>query len=280
MTSYLRPDSLDDALAALAGGSLTVLAGGTDIYPARVGRSFDEDVLDISRLAALRAIAERGDHWSIGALATWTDILRADLPPLFDGLKRAAREVGGVQIQNVGTVAGNLCNASPAADGVPALLSLDARVVLRGRDGEQVLALPDFILGNRRTVRRADQLMTEIRVPKPGVAQARGHFVKLGVRRYLVISIVMAAAIIEIEDELVAAARVAVGACSEIATRLGALELAMLGRHVDGDLGLVATVDHMSGLKPIDDVRAPAAYRRGAALVQVRRLLNEIGAGR
>jgi CO/xanthine dehydrogenase FAD-binding subunit len=142
-----------------------------------------------------------------------------------------------------------------------------------------VLALPDFILGNRRTARRGDQLVTEIRVAKPQVSQARGHFVKLGVRRYLIISIVMAAAVIEIEDELIAAARVAVGACSEVATRLGTLEEAMIGRHVDVDLGTMVTVDHLADLEPIDDISAPAAYRRRAALVQLRRLLNEIGAG-
>jgi CO/xanthine dehydrogenase FAD-binding subunit len=275
----LRPESLDDALSALATRSLTVVAGGTDIYPARVGRAFDEDVLDISRLAGLRGMREHDTHWSIGALTTWSDVLAADLPPMFDGLKLAAREVGGVQIQNAGTVAGNLCNASPAADGVPALMSLGAEVVLRGGAGEQVLPLGDFLLGNRHTARQPDQLMTEIRVPKPGSDETRGHFLKLGARRYLVISIVMAAAVIEVEDELVRAARVSVGACSEVAMRLRDLEAAMIGRHVDGELGLVATADHLAGLAPIDDVRAPASYRRRAALVLVQRLLNELGAG-
>ena len=116
-------------------------------------------------------------------------------------------------------------------------------------------------------------------MPKSTGQETRGHFVKLGTRRYLVISIVMAAAIIEIEDELVAAARVAVGACSEIAMRLAALEEAMVGRHVDGDLGMAVTEDHLGALAPIDDIRAPAAYRRRAAFVLVTRLINEIGAG-
>jgi len=278
LSSYLRPESLDDALAALAARALTVIAGGTDVYPARVGRAFDDNVLDISRLAALRGIEAQEEGWTIGALATWSDILAADLPPLFDGLKLAAREVGGVQIQNAGTVAGNLCNASPAADGVPALLSLGAQVALRGAHGMRVLALQDFILGNRRTARRPDELLTEIRVPTPRARDARGHFRKLGARRYLVISIVMAAAVIEVEDEVVSAARVAVGACSEVAMRLADLEQAMVGRHVDGELGLVATADHVTPLQPIDDVRATADYRRRAALIVIRRMLNELGA--
>ncbi len=278
LASYLRPDLLDDALAALAQGPLTILAGGTDIYPARVGRCFDEEILDISGLSSLRRVRERKDHWSIGALTTWSDVLKADLPPLFAGLKLAARGVGGVQIQNAGTVAGNLCNASPAADGVPPLMSLGAEVVLHSAEGETVLSLSDFILGNRRTARRTDQLLTEIRVPKPPAGDTRGHFLKLGARRYLVISIVMAAAVIEVEDEVVAGARVAVGACSEVARRLDTLEAALLGRHVDGDLGTTVTREHVDVLSPIDDIRAPASYRNDAALILTRRLLNEIGA--
>src|SRR6185312_6061955 len=130
MGSYMRPVELDEALAALAARPRIVLAGGTDYYPARVGRPVDDDVLDITGLSSLQAIARTDGVWRIPALATWSDVIGADLPPLFDGLKLAAREVGGVQIQNAGTVCGNLCNASPAADGVPNLLALDATVEL------------------------------------------------------------------------------------------------------------------------------------------------------
>ena len=109
-----------------------MLAGGTDFYPARVGRAIDEDVLDIGGIDVLRGITAGPAGWRLGATTTWSELLEADLPPLFDGLKQAAREVGGRQIQNAGTFAGNLCNASPAADGVPALLALDAEVELAG----------------------------------------------------------------------------------------------------------------------------------------------------
>ena len=135
MAAYLRPTSIDAALQALASRPLTVLAGGTDFYPARVGRPLDDDVLDITAIASLRGVADAGDHWRIGATTTWSDLANSDTPPLFDGLKRAAREVGGAQIQNAGTVAGNLCNASPAADGVPPLLSLDASVEIASTGG-------------------------------------------------------------------------------------------------------------------------------------------------
>ena len=111
-------------------GAWRILAGGTDFYPALGAKPLRENVLDINGLAELRGIAETPAHIVIGARTTWTDIVRAPLPPAFDALKQAAREVGSVQIQNAGTVAGNICNASPAADGVPALLVLDAEVEL------------------------------------------------------------------------------------------------------------------------------------------------------
>ena len=104
---YLRPTDLSEALGALAGGAMTVLAGGTDFYPARVGRAVSEPVLDISAVAALRGVREDASHIRIGALTTWSELIAHCLPVYCDGLKLAAREVGGAQIQNAGTVAGN-----------------------------------------------------------------------------------------------------------------------------------------------------------------------------
>jgi CO/xanthine dehydrogenase FAD-binding subunit len=151
MGDYLRPESLEEALQALT-RPWTVLAGGTDFYPARVGRAIDEDVLDITAISALRGISEEEAGWRLGATTTWSELIETPLAPLFDGLKQAAREVGGRQIQNAGTIAGNLCNASPAADGVPPLLALGAEVELAGRAGARRLPLSRFITGNRRTV--------------------------------------------------------------------------------------------------------------------------------
>ena len=212
----------------------------------------------------------------IGARASWSDVLRADLPPSFDALKLAAREVGSIQIQNRGTVAGNLCNASPAADGVPPLLTLDASVELASADGVRVLPLDDFILGNRKTARRPDELVTAILVPKPAHA-ARASFLKLGARKYLVISIVMAAGLLEVKEGRVAAARIAVGACSAVAQRLPALEAALVGQPAGPGLAGLAAGEHLAGLAPIDDIRADAGYRREAALVLVKRCLAELG---
>jgi CO/xanthine dehydrogenase FAD-binding subunit len=196
---------------------------------------------------------------------------------LFDGLKLAAREIGGVQIQNAGTVAGNLCNASPAADGVPPLLALDARVEIADIAGSTNVALADFILGNRKTLLRPDQLLTALLIPKPAHS-ARSHFAKLGARKYLVVSIVIVAATLEIDAGRVSAARVAVGAASAVAQRLPLLEAALIGQPCDARLGERARPEHLSMLAPIDDVRASGEYRLEAGLTLVRRMLGELGA--
>lgn len=272
MGAYLRPRRLEEALSALARPHV-VLAGGTDFYPARVGRAIDEDVLDIGSIAQLRGISADDAGWRLGGATTWTELIEADLPPLFDGLKQAAREVGGRQIQNAGTLAGNLCNASPAADGVPCLLALDAEIELAGPSGRRMLPLRQFITGVRRTALAPDELVTAIHVPRPRHA-ARSAFLKLGTRRYLVISIAMAAATLEVADGRVASAGIAVGACSPVAERLPALESALLGATVDARLADRVEAAQLASLSPIDDVRGSAAYRSDAVVTLLRRLLK------
>ncbi len=279
MSSYLRPTGLADALAALSEGGRTVLAGGTDYFAARAGRPLDGRILDVTAIEGLRAIADEGDRWRIGALATWTDVLRADLPDWLRGLQLAAREVGGVQVQNSGTVAGNLCNASPAADGVPCLMALDARVLLASAGGERSLAVPEFVLGSRRTALRPDEMVVGILVPRPAPG-ASSAFFKLGARRYLVISIAMAAAVLErAADGTGGRRRVAGGAGSEGARRLRALEDAAAGRPADARLAELVDAERLGGLAPIDDVRASAEYRRDAAATVVRRALLDLVRG-
>lgn len=277
MGVYLRAERLDQALDALSARKLTVLAGGTDFYPAHVGRPPDDDVLDITGLDDLRGIEDRGDHWRIGALATWSDLVRADLPAAFDGLKDAARAVGGLQIQNTGTLAGNLCNASPAGDGAPNLLALDAGVALASSTGERALPVTAFINGNRKTALRPGELMVAVTVPKPAPGAA-GSFLKLGARKYLVISIAMVAIVLEPADGKVGRARVAVGACAPVSKRLGALEDALAGRELNGALGETATQSHLrEALSPIDDIRGSAEYRWDTALTLVQRGLSALG---
>lgn len=276
MGDYLRPRGLEEALQALT-RPFTVLAGGTDFYPARVGRAVTEDVLDITGIAALRGISETSAGWRLGATTSWSELVEADLPPLFDGLKRAAHEVGGRQIQNAGTIAGNVCNASPAADGVPALLALDSEVELASRGGMRRVPLSAFITGVRKTELQSGELVVALHVPRPK-HDASSAFLKLGARRYLVISIAMASVVIEVEKGRVAVARVAVGACSPVAQRLPGLEQALIGAPFDARLGERVAASHLAPLSPIDDVRGSAGYRSDAALVLLRRLLSKVAA--
>ena len=133
--SYIKPRTVNEATILLASGKPRILSGGTDFYPSLREHVIRDAIVDISGLRDLRSVSFEADRIRIGGLTTWTDIIRAPLPRCFDALKSAAREVGSVQIQNRGTVAGNLCNASPAADGVPPLLALDAEVELTSQAG-------------------------------------------------------------------------------------------------------------------------------------------------
>lgn len=276
---YVRPSSLDEALEAAADGSRLIVAGGTDVYPAHATRPIDRPVLDLSRVAGLRGITrdEEAGGWRLGALTTWTDVAEASmLPAAFHGLRVAARQVGGRQIQNAGTIAGNIVTASPAADGMPNLLALDATVeVASAARGLRRLDLAEFVTGYRTTALAPDELVTAVLVPDAAPA-ARSTFRKLGSRAYLVISIVSVAVVLTVEDAIVRDARVAVGACSPVPLRLRELESALGGRPADGRLPSAVLPAHVASLSPIDDVRAPAAYRREAAVVLTRRALAEL----
>ncbi|AAV94136.1 FAD binding domain-containing protein [Ruegeria pomeroyi] len=272
--AYHAPALLKDALDRLAKGDVRVVAGGTDVYPAQGTAPFDRDILDLTRITALQGISRGAEGWRIGATTTWTQIARADLPPAFDGLRAAAREVGSIQIQNAGTVAGNLCNASPAADGVPPLLTLEARVELTSSTGQRVLPLAEFLTGVRRTALQPGELVSALLLPNPPT-HARGAFTKLGARRYLVISIAMVAVVVGCDARgRIDHACVAVGACSPVAQRLSRLEADLIGqRPQDVTVGQ----GHLAPLSPIDDIRGSAGYRLDAVAEQIIRAIRAAG---
>jgi CO/xanthine dehydrogenase FAD-binding subunit len=271
---YSRPKTLDSAVHVLANDGGHILSGGTDFFPALGDRPAPDRVVDISGLSEIKGIAVEADYIRIGGLTTWSQLIATALPRCFDGLKSAAREIGGIQIQNRGTVAGNLCNASPAADGVPPLLVLDAEIELVSAAGSRRVLLADFMVGNRRTVRRADEILANVFVPRT-LDDAASSFLKLGARRYLVISIVMVAAVVKKDSHgRIAEARVAVGSCSAAARRLTALERTLAGAPARTGLGSIVSAEHLGPLSPIDDVRATASYRSDAALTLVGRALD------
>lgn len=271
MTAYARPADLQTALGLMADGTRRVLAGGTDLYPGS-GPLLVGSVLDISALPGLRGIAV-AEGVRIGAATTWAEIAEAALPPALAGLQQAARQVGARQVQTVGTIGGNLCNASPAADGVPPLLTLDAEVELVSLRGRRRMALTDFLIGPRKTARAPDEVLTAVHLPASAV-RGQGVFLKLGARAHLVISIAMVAARCVAKAGTVTEITLAVGACSPVACRLPVVEAALLGAPVNDLAGRVRVPDVAASLAPILDVRATADYRHAAAVELIRRAVG------
>lgn len=279
MPAYHRPNTLDDALRVLEGNRLSIIAGGTDYYPARVGRPLDEDVLDVTAIEGLGAIQVLDGGVRLGALTTWTDIVRADLPPWMDLLIQCAHKIGAVQTQNSATVVGNICNASPAADGMVCLLAMDAVVELASMGGTRSLPVAEFVTGVRQTACRPGEMVTGLMLPAP-VGATRAAFVKLGARKYMIVAVIAAAAVIEAAaDGAVASARIAVGACSPVALRLAGLEAELSGMAISPALGETVGAEHLAGLSPISDIRASAEYRLEAVRTVLRRMLSELGGG-
>ena len=271
--TYLIPTKLEAALKSVAQQQDKIVAGGTDFYPSMKQGHTPKSLLDVTRIKELMNITVTDTGFRIGAAVTWTEIVKAKLPAAFDGLKHAAKEVGSLQIQNAGTIAGNLCNASPAADGVPPLLTLDARVeVASAARGARILPLQDFILGVRKTALGLDEIVTAIHIPAPPDG-AGSAFEKLGNRKYLVISIAMTAALIKCDlHGLISEARVAIGACSPVALRLTQLEADLIGAK-PSEVEILPS--HLSQLSPIDDVRGSGGYRLDIVQEQCRRAIQK-----
>lgn len=281
MDGYVRPATLPDALQLIASGGRRILAGGTDLYP-QAGLRLKGAVLDLGAIADLQGITPSADASAnadgglrIGACTTWTEIARAALPPALHGLQQAARQVGGRQVQNAGTIGGNLCNASPAADGVAPLLVLDAQVELASRLGLRRIPLSDFLIGPRRTALRPDELLVAIHIPAAALS-GQSAFVKLGARAYLVISIAMVAVRVDLQDGRLAKVALAVGACAATARRLPAQEAVLQGLSPAQALAAVEDALIGSDLAPIDDIRASASYRSHAAAELIRRGLRDV----
>lgn len=266
---YEIPTDLETALRLYAVKGARIIAGGTDVFPSAKQGHSPRTLIDLTAIPALSGVELIGDTYRIGALSTWSDIIKADLPSSFDALKQAAREVGSIQIQNAGTIGGNICNASPAADGVPPLLALDAQVELASAaNGSRIIPLSKFILHVRHTSLAGDEILSAVLIPKPERAE-KSSFEKLGSRRYLVISITMTAANITCdEDGLITGAKIAVGSCSPVAQRLTKLEADIIGKKPED---IFVTADHLSVLSPIDDVRGSGEYRRDVVAQQCKR---------
>lgn len=273
MRDYASPMTMTEALALRSAGA-RVLAGGTDLYPG-AGATLAGPILDLSRLVGLQGIEVLDGALRIGACTTWATIAGADLPPAMNALQQAALQVGGRQIQNVGTIGGNLCNASPAADGVPPLLVLGAEVELASPSGTRRMPLEAFLTGPRQTALAGDEILTAVWLPRAGL-QGTSGFQKLGARAYLVISIAMVAVRLVVGHGRVSQAMLAVGSCSGVARRLRGVEAALINAPIASAASLILDADVAASLMPIDDIRATATYRAHAAAELVRRAVTQV----
>lgn len=272
---FLRATSVDEALAA-AGDGAAFVAGGTNLVPdVLFGRKKIARAVDISRLDELRFIEEADGKIRIGALATVTDLLDSGLirdaaSPLYE----SALEFAGPLVRNRASVAGNLMDASPAADLAPPLLAQDAVVELASAEGERSLPLSEFFLDYRKTAARPEELMTAVVIDPLGTADRCAYY-KLQLRRAMAIAVVGVAVVLRMEESVCAEAAIGMGAVAAVPYRARAAEAHLRGKEIGEAEIEAAAAAAADGARPIDDVRASGAYRRKMCGVLVRRLLKK-----
>jgi carbon-monoxide dehydrogenase medium subunit len=272
-----RPKRLDEALELLATlESARPIAGGTDLIPLMREVEVEvEHLIDLSLIEELRYIDERGGYVNIGATTTISDLTRSEVvSSKAQTLWEAAMSMGSIQIRNRGTIGGNLCNASPAADLAPPLIALEAEVEVRSREGSRCMPVEEVFAGPKVNSLAPDELLVEIRFRAPP-AGSGSAFEKIGRRGGMTLSLVNAAAYIELEGETCRVARIALGAVADRPLRMREMEERLAGRGLREEL-----IDEVSALcgelvRPIDDIRASAWYRREMSRVLSRRALLE-----
>jgi CO/xanthine dehydrogenase FAD-binding subunit len=276
------PTRLSDAYELLADGGgapWRPLAGGTDLMVQMTGEIGEPParIIDVWDLDELRGIEVAGGVLSIGALTTYTELRRSrEVAEVVPALAAAAATIGAAQIQNRGTIGGNVINASPAGDTLPVLLAVGAEMVLGSARGERVVAADDFWPSYRTTARLDDELLIRIRIP--AVADRHVRFRKVGTRRAQAISkVVMALAWRSSDDAPWADVRLALGSVAATTVRTRAAEAAMQGRRPDRETADAATAALVDEIVPIDDVRSTADYRRAVAARVLHRLVRDAG---
>jgi CO/xanthine dehydrogenase FAD-binding subunit len=268
----LEPRSLTDALKMLSSeGPLVPLAGCTDLYVAlNFGTLRPTRFLNLWNLDALRGIEARGATLRIGALVTYTDIITSGLiRRRLPMLAAASREVGGVQIQNRGTIGGNVANASPAGDTLPVLLAVDAVVVLRSVSGTRRVPMTSFYTGYRQTAARPDELIVAFEIP---AVRGRQWFRKVGTRAAQAIAKIVVAGVWD-KARADARPRLAMGSVAPTVRRLMQTEEALGSGASLADAQAILQRD----IAPIDDLRSTAEYRRQVAANLLAQFYAETG---
>lgn len=272
------PGSVDDCLGILAkqGPDAKLLAGGTDLLPQlKNGLLKPSWVIDLSGVPALRGLGRgNGRGLRVGAAVTARELERDPfVRSAYPALAESAALVGSVQVRNLATVGGNLCNAAPSADMAPPLLALDAEAVIAGPEGQRRVPLGSFFLGVRRTVLAPGELLVELVVPDPG-PHSGGTYVRHTPRRELDIAVVGVASQLTLSDGVCVRARIALAAVAPVPLRATAAEQALEGHAVTPERIAQAADLATEAARPISDQRGSADFRRHLVRVLTRRTLT------
>lgn len=260
----MSPKNLSEALSLLASepGVWKPLAGGTDVMVLfEAGLLAHRKFINIWNLAQLMGIETTDEHITLGGLTTYTEVQHnAILREEFPMLCQAAKETGGIAIQNRGTLAGNIANASPAGDSPPALLVYEAQLELVSTTGARWVSYVDFHTGYKETIMRADELICRIRLQRT-MAGWRQYYRKVGSRKAQAISKVCFAGAVRMDGSCVEEIRIALGSVAPIVIRCIATEKALTGRQLEREVINAARAELIKEIVPIDDIRSTARYR-------------------
>jgi len=273
------PESLNEALQYLKEGTYDVLAGGTDIMLKNRGYAeapvpFKKNMLYIFNLDELRYIATHDEHIAIGAVTSYASMLRH--PDVPDILKRSIRQIAGPALRHVATLAGNIGNASPSADGVLVLYLLDARIILASADGEREVPIEDVITGPGKHTIRPEEMIKEIRLPRRTFSNT--FFKKVGARKADAISKTSLAGAARLHDNVVEELRIAIGAVNVTVVRDRSIEASFKGLTLED---LKARVDEVAAaydslIRPIDDQRSNARYRKQVSFNLIEAFIRQL----
>lgn len=277
---YEKAKSVAEAIGlhTMHGGRYPILAGGTDlIVQWRSGTISPEGFVDISALEELELIAEAGEFIEIGALATHAMIADSKIISKFvPVLADACKTIGAAQIQNRGTIGGNIMNASPAGDTLPVLAALDAELMAQSLTGERWIPIGDFFRGYRKTAIKFDEILTRIKLPKKTVEE-RTRFYKIGTRRAQAISKVVMCVRGTVSHGGVEQISIAIGSVAPAVVRVPGTETLIRHQAITKALIDKARRSIEDEVHPIDDVRSTAAYRRFVCGSLLARFLREAG---
>jgi len=272
---YEAPDSLDSAVALLAGarGDARVLAGGTDLLVQLRSDILDPElIVDIKKIAATRTVTEEGGGWRIGAAVTGAELKEHErLKKAWPGVVEAANLIGSTQVQGRATLGGNLCNGSPAADSVPALIAAGATARIAGPKGQRDLPVEDVMLGPRKLALTKGELIVSFGLP-PRPKGSSDAYLRFIPRTEMDIAVVGAGVSLTIDGGgAVTAARVSLGAVAEKVLLVAEAAQAIIGSRLDAPAQARLEAAARAACRPIDDKRGTKEYRIDVAAVLTRR---------